>query len=62
MSVDVAVAKARKGEYDAVFFVKPSSAGDIERVASADLRMPAKSTYFYPKLMTGMVINKFETA
>jgi uncharacterized protein (DUF1015 family) len=62
MRVEVAVDKARNGEYDAVFFVKPSSAADIERVASADLRMPAKSTYFYPKLMTGMVINKFETA
>jgi uncharacterized protein (DUF1015 family) len=62
MSVDVAVSRAQKGEYDAVFFVNPSSAADIERVASANLRMPAKSTYFYPKLMTGMVINKFETA
>jgi uncharacterized protein (DUF1015 family) len=59
MSVDTAVSRARKGEFDAVFVVRPSSGADIERVASANLRMPAKSTYFYPKLMTGMVINKF---
>jgi len=59
MSADVAVGKARKGEYDAVFVLGPTGADDIERVASANLRMPAKSTYFYPKLMTGMVINKF---
>jgi uncharacterized protein (DUF1015 family) len=59
MSADVAVGKARNGEYDAVFVLGPTGADDIERVASANLRMPAKSTYFYPKLMTGMVINKF---
>jgi uncharacterized protein (DUF1015 family) len=59
MSADVAVEKANRGEYDAVFVLGPTGANDIERVASANLRMPAKSTYFYPKLMTGMVINKF---
>jgi uncharacterized protein (DUF1015 family) len=59
MSADVAADKAHKGEYDAVFVLGPTGADDIERVASANLRMPAKSTYFYPKLMTGMVINKF---
>jgi uncharacterized protein (DUF1015 family) len=59
MSVDTAVGRAHKGEFDAVFVVRPSSGADIERVASANLRMPAKSTYFYPKLMTGIVINKF---
>jgi uncharacterized protein (DUF1015 family) len=59
MNADIAVGKARKGEYDAVFVLGPTGADDIERVASANLRMPAKSTYFYPKLMTGMVINKF---
>jgi uncharacterized protein (DUF1015 family) len=59
MSPEVAVGKADAGEYDAVFVVGPTGAHDIERVASANLRMPAKSTYFYPKLMTGMVINKF---
>jgi uncharacterized protein (DUF1015 family) len=32
---------------------------DVEKVALSGLRMPPKSTYFYPKLLTGMVINKF---
>jgi uncharacterized protein (DUF1015 family) len=29
----------------------------IRDVALADDRMPQKSTYFYPKLITGLVIN-----
>jgi uncharacterized protein (DUF1015 family) len=60
MSADEAVKKADTGKYDAVFVLNPTGTDDIERVASAGLRMPAKSTYFYPKLMTGMVINKFQ--
>ncbi len=60
MSADEAVKKTETGSYDAVFVLNATGTGDIERVAAAGLRMPAKSTYFYPKLMTGMVINKFE--
>jgi uncharacterized protein (DUF1015 family) len=29
----------------------------LERIASGGERMPAKSTYFYPKLLTGLVLN-----
>ena len=59
MSSAEAVKKADAGSYDAVFVLNATGTGDIERVSSAGIRMPAKSTYFYPKLMTGMVINKF---
>jgi uncharacterized protein (DUF1015 family) len=31
----------------------------VEEVARLGLRMPQKSTYFYPKLLTGLVINQF---
>lgn len=47
-------------EYDAVFFLKPTRVQDIEKVALAGLRMPPKSTYFYPKLLTGFVMHPFE--
>jgi uncharacterized protein (DUF1015 family) len=30
---------------------------DVEQVALSSMRMPPKSTYFYPKVMTGFVIN-----
>ncbi|HTZ18922.1 MAG TPA: DUF1015 domain-containing protein [Dissulfurispiraceae bacterium] len=60
MDVREAVGKVDGGEFDALFFLNPTAVEDIERVASAGLRMPPKSTYFYPKLLTGMVINKFQ--
>ena len=47
-------------KYDAVFFLNPTRVQDVENVALAGLRMPPKSTYFYPKLMTGMVLNVFK--
>lgn len=45
---------------DAIFVLRATNVEDIERVAKAGLRMPPKSTYFYPKLLTGMIINSFE--
>jgi uncharacterized protein (DUF1015 family) len=59
MDVREAIKKVHDHEFDALFFLNPTTVEDIERVASAGLRMPPKSTYFYPKLLTGMVINKF---
>ena len=49
----------KEGNFKAAFFLNPTQVEDVERVALASLRMPPKSTYFYPKLMTGMVLNLF---
>ncbi|HXW69809.1 MAG TPA: DUF1015 domain-containing protein [Dissulfurispiraceae bacterium] len=59
MDINEAVGMVRKGDYDAVFFLNPTGLGDVERVALCNLRMPPKSTYFYPKVLTGLVINSF---
>ena len=59
MDVKEAIRQVHSGDYDAIFFLNPTGVDDIEGVACANLRMPPKSTYFYPKLLTGMVINKF---
>ncbi len=48
-----------EGKFQATFFLKPARVSQIKRVASAGEKMPHKSTYFYPKLLTGLVINKF---
>ncbi len=40
------------------FFLNPTRVEDVERVAKACLRMPPKATYFYPKILTGFVINR----
>ncbi len=47
------------GSYKAAFFLNPTRVEDVETVALASLRMPPKSTYFYPKLLTGLVLNIF---
>lgn len=59
MDIRESLKKVRDGEFDAVFFLNPTKVEDVERVALAGQRMPPKSTYFYPKLLTGLVINKF---
>jgi uncharacterized protein (DUF1015 family) len=46
-----------EGKCDSIFVLRATKGEDIERVALSGLRMPPKSTYFYPKLLTGMVIN-----
>ncbi len=57
MEPSVARGMVREGGYDAVFFLNPTRVEDVERVALSSMRMPPKSTYFYPKVMTGFVIN-----
>lgn len=48
--------------YAAAFFLNPTPVSEVEHVALASLRMPPKSTYFYPKLLTGTVLNIFDNA
>jgi uncharacterized protein (DUF1015 family) len=60
MEVGRCLQRVKSGEYEAVFFLNPTQVEDVENVALASLRMPPKSTYFYPKLMTGMVLNVFK--
>ncbi|HWR58814.1 MAG TPA: DUF1015 domain-containing protein [Thermodesulfovibrionales bacterium] len=50
------------GDFDAVFFLNPTKVEDVERVALSSMRMPPKSTYFYPKVMTGFIINSFKNS
>jgi uncharacterized protein (DUF1015 family) len=59
MDIEKSLRKVKKGDFDAVFFLNPTRVEDVEKVALAGKRMPPKSTYFYPKLLTGLVINKF---
>jgi uncharacterized protein (DUF1015 family) len=51
------VARLRAGDYDVGFFINPTRIEQVQEVASAGLIMPHKSTYFYPKVFSGMVIN-----
>lgn len=47
-----------KGEYSAAFIMQPVTAQQVIDVADAGLIMPPKSTWFEPKLLSGMVIHE----
>jgi uncharacterized protein (DUF1015 family) len=61
MDAEKALDKVRSGKYRAAFFLNPTRVEDVEKAAFTSVRMPPKSTYFFPKLLTGVVINIFET-
>ncbi len=48
------------GDAAAAILVRPTRLDQLAEVASAGDVMPQKSTYFYPKLLTGMVFNPLE--
>jgi uncharacterized protein (DUF1015 family) len=45
------------GEYDAGFFMAPTPVRRVQAVAAAGESMPPKSTYFFPKVPTGLLFN-----
>ncbi len=45
------------GDTDALFLMRPTPVDQVRAVADAGETMPPKSTFFYPKLLTGLVFN-----
>jgi len=54
------IRRVDQGEYQAVFFLNPTSVQQVQRVALVGERMPQKSTDFYPKLLTGLLFMKMK--
>jgi uncharacterized protein (DUF1015 family) len=52
--------RVHDGVAELVFFMNPTKVQEVRDVASAGERMPQKATYFYPKLLTGLVIHMIE--
>jgi uncharacterized protein (DUF1015 family) len=52
-----ALQAVQKGEVQAALLFHATRVRQVCDVAMADDRMPQKSTYFYPKLITGLVMN-----
>jgi uncharacterized protein (DUF1015 family) len=53
-------ARVARGEVAAAILVRPTRLEELTAVAAAGDVMPQKSTYFYPKLLTGMVFYPLE--
>jgi len=49
-----------KGEYQLALLMNPIPVAMIKTIADSNDKMPGKSTYFYPELPTGLVINCLE--
>lgn len=55
---EVALEAVRTGECDAAFILNSTRIDQVKRIAEAGEIMPRKSTYFYPKVVTGQVLNR----
>lgn len=58
-SVSEGIEEVEKGNQQMTFFMTATTIRQIQEVSLANEKMPQKSTYFYPKLVTGLVFNKF---
>ncbi len=54
---DEALDLVLRGSAQAALLLNPPRVADVQAVAAAGLRMPHKSTYFYPKPLTGLVMH-----
>ncbi|MBN2187562.1 MAG: DUF1015 domain-containing protein [Dehalococcoidia bacterium] len=50
----------REGKYQLAFLLNPTQPETVKAIADAKDRMPRKSTYFYPKPPTGLIINSLD--
>ena len=48
------------GRVDAAFFMRSTPVEQVQAVAEAGESMPPKSTYFFPKIPTGLLFNALE--
>jgi uncharacterized protein (DUF1015 family) len=54
---DQALELVLQAEYDAAFFMAPTPVRRVQAVAATGESMPPKSTYFFPKVPTGLLFN-----
>jgi uncharacterized protein (DUF1015 family) len=56
-SDDEALELVLSGAYDAAFFLRATPVREVQDVAATGMNMPPKTTFFYPKIPTGLVFN-----
>jgi uncharacterized protein (DUF1015 family) len=59
-SSEEALSLVKSGEYELAFLLRPTPVEQVKAVAEAGETMPPKSTYFYPKVPSGLVFNPLE--
>jgi uncharacterized protein (DUF1015 family) len=56
-STQQAIEETRQGSSDLTFILNPTRMADMEAVAGEGHKMPQKSTYFYPKIISGLLLH-----
>lgn len=56
----LAIDQVDEGNAQGLFFLNTTTPSQVEAVALAGEKMPQKSTFFYPKIFSGLVINRVE--
>ena len=56
-SVEDSLALLGDGTYDVAFVLRPIPVDQTRAICESDENMPPKSTYFFPKVLTGLVFN-----
>lgn len=59
-TVEEALDAVFRGNCPMALILNPTRLSELQEVSDAGLIMPRKSTYFYPKVMAGLVINKLD--
>ena len=59
---DLCIKLVDEGKYQAAFFLNPTTAEQMQQIASRGERMPQKSTDFFPKLLTGLIFMQMKIA
>jgi uncharacterized protein (DUF1015 family) len=61
VDMNVAMEMVESGEHDLAFFMNATKMDQVRKLAEQGIRLPQKATFFYPKLLSGLVINKFNS-
>lgn len=54
------MANVDAGKFDLAIFMNATRMDQVRELAERGIRLPQKATYFYPKLLSGLVINRFQ--
>ncbi|MBI5418430.1 DUF1015 domain-containing protein [Candidatus Poribacteria bacterium] len=57
-SAEECVQKVDSGDFQLALLLNPTKNEEVMQISGFDELMPQKSTYYYPKLLSGLVINK----
>ena len=59
-AIDKSIAQVDSGNSQGVFFMNATRIEQVQAVAAAGEKMPQKSTFFYPKIFSGLTIRKLD--